>query len=135
MEWFSVIYVVFVAIVISLLFAYGFGRRGPWGSVWVFFLILFLGIWAASLWVTPIGPLWYGIAWIDVFVIGLLLAFLIAAVTEVGSRERQREKQGNEKVMISESRRKSSGIAFLGVFFWLFVVGAIVVIIAGLMQL
>lgn len=66
-----------IAFLVTSIFFYGFKRGGPW-TFWVFLLMLFLAAWAGRLWITPIGPEWWGVAWVPlvsfVFIVGLLIA-------------------------------------------------------------
>ena len=59
--------------------------RGPWGSAWSFFTINLLWLAAVSLWIPPAGPVWYGAPWIDLFVTGLLLSFLLSATPDTST--------------------------------------------------
>lgn len=92
-----------IALVISALFYYAFNATGPWGSFWTFFLVLLLIIWAASLWVHPIGPVFWGIAWIPLLVVGLVFALLLAAIPTESSREDKRAGSGKDNALIEEN--------------------------------
>ncbi|MBD3379001.1 MAG: hypothetical protein GF408_00870 [Candidatus Omnitrophica bacterium] len=64
---------------LTILFAGVFRRVGPWESVFAFFIVLFLAIWAISLWLAPAGPVFLGVYWFPVIIIGFILALLLAA--------------------------------------------------------
>lgn len=55
------------------------GRKGPWGSAWSFFLVLFLALWTISIYVAPAGPMYWGISWTPIIIAGILLALLLVA--------------------------------------------------------
>lgn len=71
--------VILIALLVGSLFYYGFRRRGPWGTFWSFILIIFLGVLLFDVYADPVGPIYYGIAWFDLIVIGILFAFLLGA--------------------------------------------------------
>lgn len=109
-----------IGLALALLFAYGLGRPGPWdGFLWVF-LIVFLGAWAIGLWVEPVGPVVWGVAWVPIFFGALLLALLIAAVpptTHTGPPAPEAEPERAETA------------AAVGLFFWVLLMGLFFVIL------
>jgi len=50
-------------------------------SVFAMLLILFLATWAGGIWLVPIGPRLWGVAWGSFVVVGLVVALLIGAVS------------------------------------------------------
>jgi hypothetical protein len=48
-------------------------------SVFWFFMILFLLLWAGAHWVVPAGPAFYGISWAPLLFIALVFTLIIAA--------------------------------------------------------
>lgn len=62
---------------------FAFDRRGPWGSGWSFFALLFLMTWAFGLWLVPFGPTAWGVAFIPFLMAGLFFAVLFAALPPV----------------------------------------------------
>lgn len=129
-----------IAILLSVIFYYAFNIRGPWGSFWTFFLVLLLTIWAASLWVDPVGPIFWGIAWIPLFFVGLLFALLLAAIPTDYDRPpnkldnrtsgiRGRKEPSPED--IAESREASRTAAAVSGLFWIFLLILLIVVIAG----
>ncbi|MFW5867735.1 MAG: hypothetical protein ACOCX2_07970 [Armatimonadota bacterium] len=71
-----------VAIVLAALLVYGFGRRapGPMAGFLFFVVMLFFAVWAGSVWITPIGPDLWGVPWMTMMLVGLIVAMIIAAV-------------------------------------------------------
>ncbi len=65
-------------LLVTIIIAGWFKRRGPWSGIFIFFLIVFLSSWAAGLWFIPFGPSLYGVYWIP-FLIGALVVGLILA--------------------------------------------------------
>ncbi len=131
MEVFSAILIAFItAALLAAIFSYGFKTKGPWGSFWTFFLILFLTIWAAEFWVTPIGPAWGywdETAWLPLVMIGVLMALILAAATP--PRREVPHEPGEP-----ESQTENAIVAVVGVFFWISIVVLAALIIAGLVQ-
>ena len=129
---------ILVAILISAIFYYALKARGPWGSFWSFFLVLLLIIWAAELWVRPIGPVYWGIAWIPLFFIGLIFALLLAAIPtydedypDEGVIEQERMANSTNINRRKEAERAAAGAAAIGWIFWVFIIILTVAIIIG----
>jgi len=78
------------ALVFALFFTWLFGftmrNQGPWNSLWTFFLIVFLGTWSASFWLTNSGPLFWEVSWVPLFVFALILSLFLAALTPITKR-------------------------------------------------
>lgn len=129
----GILSVLLFAILISALFYYALKVRGPWGSFWVFFLILLLSIWAASLWIRPIGPTFYGVSWVPLFFIGLLIAILLAAIptSETRPQEKVEQKKPVDESKMKRRRDLDRSAGSVGWVFWLFVVILLVFIIVG----
>lgn len=69
-----------VAFLLILLLGGIFGRSWPWRGMGWAFLIIFLGAWAIGTWSAPVGPMFYGVAWVPFFFGALVLALLLLAV-------------------------------------------------------
>ena len=129
-----------IAILLSVIFYYAFNIRGPWGSFWTFFLVLLLTVWAASLWVDPVGPVFWGIAWIPLFFVGLLFALLLAAIptdydrppNKIENRHAAfRGRREPEPDEIAESKEATRTAAAVSGIFWIFLLILLIVVIAG----
>lgn len=110
-----------LALLLTLIFVYGLGSRGPWGSGWTIFFVLLLVIWSTAIWVEPIGPVYYDIAWLPITIVGLVFFILLLSVTP-------RRPRG---VPVDEAEREEAAAAGgVMLFFWIFLVvmGAIVAI-------
>lgn len=77
----EIIVAVIIALLIGAAFFYGFKIRGPWGSFWTFILVVTLGIILVTAIAEPLGPVWWGITILDMLIIGLLFAVILAAAT------------------------------------------------------
>ena len=75
----DLLFVLFLTLILTLIFAVGFRRHSWGGGLILFFLILFLATWAGGMWITPFGPVWQGIVWLPFIFVGLLLALLLTS--------------------------------------------------------
>jgi predicted lysophospholipase L1 biosynthesis ABC-type transport system permease subunit len=113
-----------MALLLTGIFTLGFLRRGPWTSVLAFFAIVFLAAWAGSLWLSPAGPIFYGIYWLPIVFTALLVALLLA-----GSVTRRHPPRVEA---ISEVKRQERVIeSMFDAFFWTLLVVLVLAIILG----
>ena len=117
----EIIFTIIGALLIGLLFYYVFKTTGPWGNFWIFLLILILAGLAAELWIEPVGPVYYNVAWVPTLFVILLFALILSAATP--SRRRVRGTTVSERKEI-----ESSGVLGLGIFFWFFLFFLIIAI-------
>lgn len=134
----AVIGAIIVALIISSIFYFALNSRGPWGSFWSFFLVIMLAVWAASIWIVPVGYVYWEIAWIPLFFIGLIIGLLLAAVSASSGKNYYRGQRGDvvDADMAADERQKTSEteentFAAIGVLFWLFIGLMILAIIVG----
>lgn len=72
-----------------------FKNKGPWGSAWAFFLVLFLSIWTLTLYLRTMGPIYLGVPWLQLLLGGvLLMILLVAAIPPSIETERKPGKTG-----------------------------------------
>ncbi len=118
-----VLFAFLLTVLFTIIFTLGFLRRGAWFSALAFFLIVFLSAWAASLWLSPAGPVSLGIYWVPIVFVALIVAAVLAG------RHSQRERQRDGPV--AEARQeKAHELAFNAVF-WIVVIGLIAIIVLG----
>ncbi|MCF8303367.1 MAG: hypothetical protein K9I94_08860 [Bacteroidales bacterium] len=128
---FKILVPLVIAVVIGLIFSLGFHKKGPWGSIVTFILILFLAIWAASLWLNPIGPTAWGIPWYPIIFFGILIAFILAQITPM-----PRNKFKGRRQMFTEEDEESKETRQVITFdevFWVLLVAFIIAIVLGYM--
>ena len=77
----GILYLLVIPFLITLFFRFLLRVSGPWGSFWAFFIIVLLGIFAADIWISPVGPYFADIYWVLPIAAGLLIALLLAATT------------------------------------------------------
>lgn len=123
----GILYLVSIAFLITLFFVVLFKNRGPWGTFWTFFVVILLAIFAADVWVGPVGPDFLGgIYWVPPLAVGLLIAILLAATTP--SPKTRSEIEVEKKEVAKEER----ATAALGTFFWVLFLFLVVLIAVGL---
>lgn len=125
----EIITILLIAVILAAIFFYGFRRTGPWGSFWSFLLVLILGMLLFTVWTEPYGPVYWGIGWIDLLIIGLLFALLLAAASP--SLRQGRDVSEEAILPDTEPRKMPERVAVSG-FFWILILLFVVLIIFGL---
>jgi hypothetical protein len=126
MAFLEIIIIALAAIIIGSLFFYVFRTAGPWGSFWIFILILILAGWAAAAWIRPFGPVYWNISWVPVLFVILLFSLFLAALTPA-----RREKTIYEDEKIPERQQEEAALFTLSFFFWAFIVFLLAAVIWG----
>lgn len=121
----GILYLVTIAFLITLFFRFLLQVSGPWGSFWAFFLIVLLAIFAANIWVSPIGPHFADIYWVPPAAAGLIIALLLAATTPSPKTRSEMDAEGKA------SGRDAAAVA-LGTFFWFLIIFLVILILTGL---
>jgi hypothetical protein len=114
-----------IALFLTVIFA-GFRRSGPWASLFIFFLLVFLASWAGGLWMAPVGPRLWGAYWVPFLLVGLIFALLLAAMPPDRHSESSVELVEPKKAKKEQERLTTA----LGVFFWVLVIVLILAILA-----
>jgi hypothetical protein len=114
------------ALLFTFIFAAGFRRKGPWASMVLVFIIIFLATWAGGVWLHPVGvPLW-GVHWMAFLFVGLVITLVLAAAVPSA-----REESTVELVDVREEKaERKAALGALGVFFWVLVIALVVAIVA-----
>src|SRR5690606_29326150 len=126
-----------IAIIVTSLFFYVLSVRGPWETLWPFFLIILLIVWASSLWITPVGFVYWGIAWVPLFFIGIVVAILLASIPRSKHRYFRGikgdivEEEAVEDDVVKPSKRDVEAAGAIGFMFWVFIAMMAMAIIAG----
>ena len=87
----DILFAFLFALLFTLLFSLGFRRKGPWESLLLFLLIVFLAAWAAGVWVAPFGPALWGVYWFPFLLFALIFALILAAATPARPRNAEYE--------------------------------------------
>jgi hypothetical protein len=102
-----------LALLIAVLLTFGIvaitGMRRPWTGLLPLMLIILLASWAGGIWITPFGPLLWGITWLPFLLSGLIVALIVAAagmpekrestVELVDPQQRQAQREGTRLVL------------------------------------
>ena len=114
-----------ISLILTVTSVFFLGKRGPWGSIWTFFLVLFLTLLTVSIYVAPIGPLYWGVAWIPITIAGFIItALLLSAMPH--------HTAGKDSPVASDPtplpyRR-------VGKFFWVLIILFMIAIFIGMMN-
>lgn len=122
----EILLVVFGALIVGALFFYVFRSAGPWGTFWSFLLVLILAGVAADAWITPVGPVAWGIAWIPLFLVLIIFALILAAATPPEHRRLERERTTRPET----SEEETAAVA-IGGFFWLLMILLLIIAVWG----
>ncbi|MDX1629407.1 MAG: hypothetical protein R3345_11945 [Fulvivirga sp.] len=118
----EIVFIFLLTLILTLLFVFALGSRGPWGSGWTVFLFFLLAIWAASIWIRPgLGPIYYDIAWVPVLIAGLIFFVLLLAVTPPRDRTTSYKEKEKEAVIAGGTM----------LFFWILLVIMAVLVALG----
>ena len=105
---------------ILIIFILSLVLKRPMRGFGLVFIILFLATWTGQLWITPFGPSTLGISWIPLIIVGVLMAFLILALsTDLSTRKK------------SDPDQEQGPIIVAGFFFWTLMLLLLVAIVIG----
>jgi hypothetical protein len=128
----EIISIIAIAVILALVFFYGLRKTGPWGSLWAFILVLVSAMLLYTVWTDPYGPVYWGIGWVDLLIIALLFALLLAAATPP-TYSQQAYMRNDEILPETEEERKYDLIVSRGIF-WVLIILFVVLIILGVWQ-
>lgn len=114
-----------IGFLLVLVFSALFRDRTPWGSFWIFLLVVFLVTWAGGIWISPFGPTIFDVAWLPFLIVGLIITVLLAAAVPPRPTRPQ-------KGTIEEAKRTAStesALSDLTLFFWIAVILTLIVIV------
>ncbi len=114
-----------ISLLLVLLFSALFRDRTPWGSFWLFLLIVVLLTWAGGIWVDPFGPTLFEVAWLPFLIIGVFVIILLAAT--IPARPPATRPEAIERAR--EAEAAGSVLAGLTIFFWILIVFSLVAIL------
>lgn len=117
-----------IALVLTVTAVFFLGKRGPWGSVWTFFLVLFLTLWTISIYVAPIGPRYWGIAWIPIGIAGVILTVLL-----ISAMPHPRDATDQEVSVVPDAKHELP-YRPVGKFFWVLIILLVIAIFIGMLN-
>ncbi|HYG01192.1 MAG TPA: hypothetical protein VD927_02050 [Chryseosolibacter sp.] len=133
MVTYSALAALLVAMLITIISVSLFRRRGPWGSGWTMFLVLFLVLWAVSLYVRSFGPIYLGVAWFPIIIVGILLALLFAAVLPDANHWRDESLRETKSGRIANPEGGKPN-AKVGKLYWVLIIMLVVFIVMGMIN-
>lgn len=131
--WSSILVALLIAVGITLVLvgALGWRRPGAAGSETVvlsavfFFVVLFLATWAFGVWITPFGPVAWGVPWLGWLVVALVVALLLGSVSQAGLG------RGSSRSGSTASTMDVTPTTGFGLMFWALVCALLLAAIAG----
>src|SRR5688572_6580942 len=120
----AIIAALVVAFLLTVFFSTALRSRGPWGGLWVVFILIFLASWAAHLWINPVGPIIVGVSVVPILIVGIIIAIILAAVTKPNPLKKAKTGE-------LEAPPEAVAAVTLGVFYWVLLVILIFAIIGG----
>lgn len=126
-NYYEIVAALLMALIITVFFSNVLKHKGPWGAIWLVFITVFLSSWAGYLWINPFGPMVLGVSIAPIFVVGLIFAFILAAVSVPQRRTVQ-------NLSIKEDVPEDTKVA-IGIFFWIVLIILIIAIAIGYYRL
>ena len=106
-------------------------RTREGGAAWVFFVpLLFLLIWTAGVWITPVGPQAAGVYWLTFVIPAVILLLLLLALS---SPSKPSGRRGEVIPENAEEEAVAGTVIAFSVFFWLLLTFAAIAVLAGYM--
>jgi hypothetical protein len=125
----GIIYLVSLALLITLFFTVLLKNKGPWGNFWSFLIVILLAVFAADVWIGPVGPYWFHeIYWVPPLAVGLIIALLLAATVPSPKTRNELELEARKP----DPKEKVPVI--YGIFFWLLFLVLLILITVGFFQ-
>lgn len=122
-----------IALLLTVIAVFVFKRSGPWGTAWSFFLVLFLGLWALSLYVRAVGPVYWGVAWLPIVFGGIMLSILLIAVVPDANHLRDNVIRERNTGRPTDTRADLT-VPKAGRFFWILILLFIIAILIGMVN-
>ncbi|HEV2106860.1 MAG TPA: hypothetical protein VGR16_01210 [Thermomicrobiales bacterium] len=125
---FDVLFALLVALAVSAVFWAVAGWPGAGSEAIGLFLLALLVVWAAGVWITPVGPTIGDDYWLPFIIPGLLFLLLLAAL--VPPRRPRNRREAVEETTAEDTVAVAAALT-LGVIFWVLIVFLIIAIIAA----
>ena len=103
-----------VGLIIVMIVSRAFGTKGPWGSLVWFFLVVSLFAWAGGVWLVPFGPMFWGIGWLPIIIMGFLVSLILTAASPRTPRWRRASKE--------EVTSEAGTRAVVDIIFWVVII-------------
>ncbi|MDQ3191729.1 MAG: hypothetical protein M3Q58_09055 [Bacteroidota bacterium] len=104
----EILIILFLALFVTAIFYYIFKSKGQ-GSILFFFLIIFFASWAARFWIVPVGPVFLGLSWIPILIVGAIFAFILSGA--YSSSTYKSKNQNKENIETTDEDKASITIS------------------------
>jgi len=124
MSWIQPVLALIGALMFGAVLVYALGWRHPrrsraTPSLLFLIVLMFPLLWAAAIWLVPVGPTLYGAAFVPMLLAGVLVALIIAVLIE------PRPPQDQEAV------EADTAFAVFGILFWVLLLISAGAVVAG----
>jgi hypothetical protein len=109
------LFALIIASIVTSIFVFGLGRKGPWASFLIFFIVVLLASWAGGIWLTPVGPPLFGVHWASFLIVAFVFAILLVAAIP------PRRPSTVELVEPGQKPAEEAVAGVLSVFFWILI--------------
>jgi hypothetical protein len=143
MVFVGILFALFWAIVLTVIFAAIFRNTGPWNGFWIFFILIFLIALGVGEWAAPVGPSAWGYYWIPGLLAAIVLALILAAVVPSTPSNLRNTRNVVDEETITEPANtpdlteptdtENTTLAF-GIFFWIVIIVLVIIAIAGIVE-
>ena len=113
-----------IALFVLLLFSPRYIKGASIVPILVFFLVLFLAGIASRYWITPFGPVLWGVSWVPMLIIIVVVALLFSAPSPYHHHRSKKEDSNLEN---------ASELAAVGTLVWILISVLVGLIIAGIL--
>lgn len=111
-----------IAIIFAFLFT-GYRGKGSAAPMIILFSILFIAGMATPFWLVPFGPVWWGVSWIQLFFVMLVIGLLFS-VPGPGRPDRNHR-------TVDDKQEVSATVAAASVFSWIVLLILLVAFLVG----
>lgn len=123
--------VLVLATVAMVVLAATSARYRAWPTAMWFFILIFLGTWALGAWFEPVGYPVAGSYWVSFAMAAVLLTLFVAAVTAASGEPRSGTSASPATAPPEEEVPTAALGCLVNLFFWLFVLAALVSIVGS----
>lgn len=126
----EIIFIFLIALLLTAVIGSSYRERDG-GGILLFFTIVFMGTLALGLWVTPVGPIFLGVYWLNLLLIGIFIALILASIPHSSNLNYGSEEHNLDAEQ--KANKEASYLAWYGfnVFFWILIGFLILVIISA----
>jgi uncharacterized membrane protein len=114
-----------IAAVLTGIMGFGLRRSPGWGGILVFFVLILLIAWLASLWVTPIEPTVHGTNWVPMIIAGIVAVLFISALNPLWLEKRDQFWPARR-----EEKEAQAVVGFSVLLWWLLMLLVIIIVTA-----